>query len=101
MYYNLFIFLLKSTVNLIVQKDIVTTLSFEQSKLIKANIEYKKPLPAPLKKGEVLGKMTIFISGKPTLVVPLVADTKINSINPFMRVFAAAKYLIFGTSLDE
>lgn len=91
----------KSTVNLIVQKDIITTLSFEQSKLIKSNIEYKKPLPAPFKKGDVVGKMTINISGKPAMIVPLVAETNVNSINPLVKVFAAAKYLIFGTSLDE
>ena len=27
--------------------------------------------------------------------------SEVNSINPFFRVFAAMKYLIFGTSLDE
>ena len=31
----------------------------------------------------------------------LVADKNINTINPIMRIFAAIKYLVFGTSLDE
>jgi len=30
-----------------------------------------------------------------------VAETKVNKINPFFRIFAGIKYLIFGTSLDE
>ena len=34
-------------------------------------------------------------------IVPLVADKTINSVNPIMKIFAAIKYLIFGTSLDE
>ena len=91
----------KPTVNLIVQKEVITTLSFEQIKLLKINIEYEKPLSAPFKAGDVLGKMIIDISGKPTLIVPLIAENHVANINPFMRTFAAAKYLIFGTSLDE
>ena len=35
------------------------------------------------------------------MIVPLVADKNINTINPIMRIFAAIKYLVFGTSLDE
>ena len=33
--------------------------------------------------------------------IPLVAEINIKSINPIFRIFAAIKYLIFGTSLDE
>ena len=29
------------------------------------------------------------------------ADKNINTINPIKRIFAAIKYLVFGTSLDE
>ena len=45
--------------------------------------------------------MIIEISGKQNIQVPLVAEKNINNINPIARVFAAIKYLIFGTSLDE
>ena len=41
------------------------------------------------------------IDGKENLIIPLVADKNVNQINPFLRIFAALKYLIFGTSLDE
>ena len=91
----------KSTANLIIKEDIVTTLSFEQIKLLKTNIEYLKPIPAPFKAGDVIGKLTIDIPGKSTLIVPLVSENNVTSINPFMKAFAAAKYLIFGTSLNE
>ena len=89
------------TVNLVVDKDIVSILSFDQLKLIKSNINYEKPISAPIKEGEKLGSMIINISGKPPMIVPLVADKNINTINPIMRIFAAVKYLVFGTTLDE
>ena len=91
----------KPTVNLVVEKDIVSILSFDQLKLIKSTIHYEKPISAPIKAGEKIGFLIINISGKPPITVPLVADKNINTINPIMRIFAAIKYLVFGTSLDE
>ena len=91
----------KPTVNLVVKNDIVAILSFDQSQLIKSTIHYEKPISAPIEAGEKIGSLTISISGKSPIIVPLVADKTIKKVNPIMRVFAAIKYLIFGTSLDE
>lgn len=91
----------KSTVNLIINKDIISILSFDQIQSIKSSISYTKPIEAPIKKGEQLGEIIINISGKLPIIIPLVADTNVKKINPLFRVFAALKYLIFGTSLDE
>ena len=44
--------------------------------------------------------MQINISGKIPLIIPLVAENDVKKINPLMRIFAAFKYLIFGTSLE-
>lgn len=87
--------------NLVVEKDIISILSFDQLQMIKANITYNKPISAPVKKGDKLGTLNIIIDGKENLIIPLVADKNVNQINPFLRIFAALKYLIFGTSLDE
>ena len=92
----------KPTINLIIGEDVITTLSFEQIKTLKSTIEYEKPISAPFKAGDHLGNMIIEISGKQNIEVPLVAEKNIDkSINPLFRLFAAIKYLIFGTSLDE
>ena len=61
----------------------------------------KNPIPAPIEVGQEIGTLTINISGKPPIIVPLVADKTVSSVNPFMKVIAAIKYLIFGTTLDE
>ena len=91
----------KSTVNLISDQDIISTLSFDQLQLFKTIIQYTKPIAAPFKKGEKLGEMTITIPGKKPIVNPLVAEIEVTKIHPFARIFAAIKYLVFGTSLDE
>ena len=91
----------KPRVNLISSKKIVSTLSFDQIQLIKSSLEYKRPIEAPIKKGEVYGKLLIDIEGKPNIEVELIAQENVGTVNPISKVFAAMKYLIFGTSLDE
>ena len=91
----------KPTVNLISSKKVISTLSFDQIQLINSYIEYKKPIEAPIIKGNIYGKLIIEISGKPNIEVDLIADEDIGTINPLFKFFAALKYLIFGTSLDE
>ena len=91
----------KPRVNLVSSKKVVSTLSFDQIQLIKSSLHYKKPIEAPIKKGEVYGKLIIDIDGKPNIEVELISQESIASVNPISKVFAAMKYLIFGTSLDE
>ena len=91
----------KATVNMVASQDYLSILSYDQIASIETNIEYEKPLSAPINEGQKIGTMNIKISGKPKIIIPLVAENNINKINPFMRIFAAIKYLIFGTSLDE
>lgn len=91
----------KPTVDLISSKKVISTLSFDQIQLMKSSIEYKKPIEAPIKKGQTYGFLTINIEGKPDIKIELVAQNNVNSINPLFKIFAALKYLIFGTSLNE
>ena len=91
----------KSRVNLISSKKVVSTLSFDQLQLIKSSIQYKKPLDAPILKGNSYGKLLISIEGKPNIEIDLVAEEDVGTINPILKIFAALKYLIFGSTLDE
>jgi len=90
----------KPTINLVTEKDVISILSFDQMQLIESTISYNQPVSAPIKKGDKLGIIKIKIPGKKTLEVNLVADKSVDNINPLFKVFAAIKYLIFGTSLD-
>ena len=91
----------KPRVNLISSKKVVSTLSFDQLQLIKSSIQYKKPLDAPILKGNSYGKLLISIEGKPNMEIDLVAEEDVETINPILKIFAALKYLIFGSTLDE
>ena len=91
----------KPTINLVIKEDVISILSFDQIKLIEASINYNKPIDAPIKNGDILGNIILSIPGKDKIDVPLVAENDIKEVNPLMKSFAAIKYLIFGTSLDE
>ncbi len=91
----------KPRVNLIASKKVFATLSFDQIQLIKSSIEFQKPIEAPIIKGQKYGVLYITIDGKPDIDVDLIAQENIGLVNPLSKVFAAMKYLIFGTSLDE
>ena len=68
---------------------------------MKSYISYTKPISAPIIKNEEYGKLIIEIDGRNNIEIPLLAEKSISQINPIGRIFAAIKYLIFGTSLDE
>ncbi len=90
----------KPRVNLISSRKVISTLSFDQLQLIKSSIQYTKPIEAPIIKGNTYGKLLIEIDGKPNIEVDLIAEYDVGPINPILKIFAAIKYLIFGTSLD-
>ncbi len=91
----------KPIVNLVSSEKVISTLSFDQLQLIKSSIQYKKPIEAPILKGNSYGKLLIEISGKPNIEIDLVADDNVGTVNPLLKAFAALKYLIFGSTLDE
>ena len=89
------------SVNLITDKQLISTVSFDQLQFLESSIEYTRPLAAPIIKGQEYGKLLINIEGKPNIEISLVAEKNIKKINLIFRTFSAIKYLIFGTSLDE
>ena len=91
----------KTKINLVSSEKIISTISFDQIQLIKSSIEYSRPIDAPIIKGNKYGVLKISIEGRPEILVDMVAESDVSKINPIFRVFAAIKYLIFGTSLDE
>ena len=91
----------KPRVNLISSRKVISTLSFDQLQLIKSSTQYTKPIEAPIIQGNTYGKLLIEIDGKPNIEVDLIAEYDVGPINPILKIFAAIKYLIFGTSLDE
>ena len=84
----------KPRVNLISSKKIISTLSFDQIQLLKSSIEYSRPIEAPIKKNDVLGKLKIIIDGNMLIGAMLAGKAFANS--PVAAVHALA-YPIGGT----
>ena len=91
----------ESRVNLVASNNVISTLSFDQIQLMKSNIKFSKPIEAPIIKGNEYGKLFIQIDGRSDIIIPLIAEKNISKVNPFLKIIAAAKYLLFGSSLDE
>ena len=86
----------KNKIDLISSKEIFTTLDFDQSQNVKIKLSYDKPLKAPIKKNQEIGKIKIEIPNKELIEIPLIASEDVKKTNVFLRIFVAIKYLIFG-----
>ncbi|EOD00540.1 D-alanyl-D-alanine carboxypeptidase family protein [Caldisalinibacter kiritimatiensis] len=54
---------------------------------ISKDVEIKKDITAPVKKGEVIGKVTIYIDNKKEEEIELIASRTVYKANVFMRIF--------------
>jgi serine-type D-Ala-D-Ala carboxypeptidase (penicillin-binding protein 5/6) len=83
-------------VPLTVGKDLVVTLPRNARNDLKVTAEYDAPIPAPIRKGETLGKLVVSDPQMPSLEVPLVAATDVGRMGAIGRVATLAGYLVWG-----
>jgi serine-type D-Ala-D-Ala carboxypeptidase (penicillin-binding protein 5/6) len=83
-------------VPLTVARDLVLTLPRGADKDMKVTAEYDAPIPAPIRKGEVLGKLVVTAPKMPPIERPLVAATDVGRMGPLAKVAALAGYLVWG-----
>jgi serine-type D-Ala-D-Ala carboxypeptidase (penicillin-binding protein 5/6) len=83
-------------VPLTVGKDLVLTLPRNARKDLKVTAEYDAPIPAPIKKGETLGKLVVSLPQLPPIEAPLIAAADVGRMGPVGRVATLAGYLVWG-----
>jgi serine-type D-Ala-D-Ala carboxypeptidase (penicillin-binding protein 5/6) len=83
-------------VPLTVAKDLVLTLPREAGKDMKVTAEYDTPIPAPVEKGEALGKLVVTMPKMPTVETPLIAGVEVGRMGPIAKVATLAGYLVWG-----
>ncbi|HJU19939.1 MAG TPA: D-alanyl-D-alanine carboxypeptidase family protein [Stellaceae bacterium] len=83
-------------VALTVSRDLVVTLRREARRNMKVAARYDSPIPAPVRQGEVVGKLAVSAPGADTREVPLVAEAAIARMGAFGRIGTLAGYLIWG-----
>jgi D-alanyl-D-alanine carboxypeptidase (penicillin-binding protein 5/6) len=83
-------------VPLTVAKDMVVTLPRKARKEMKVTADYDAPVPAPVKKGETLGKLVVTAGDTAPVEVPLVAAADVGRMDALGRVATLAGYLVWG-----
>jgi len=86
----------KNKVDVFVEEDLYFTLPKRKKKTIKAIIEYTGPLETPIKKGDILGKLNIYVSGELIKQTDVLASEDIKKSNIFSRLFKSLNYLVWG-----
>jgi len=81
------------TVPLAAEKDAIISLPRSARGGLKAVLIYDQPVPAPISKGQPLGKMVITAPGKEVVEIPLVADEDVALLGFFDRFMAKLKFL--------
>ena len=83
-----------------VNEDIYKTIpkieTFNKKKVLKAVINYKGPIVAPIKKGDTLGELRVLYKDEVIKKYDLLAYENINQINGFYRLIRSINYLVWG-----
>jgi len=86
----------QDTVPVSVPKDMNVTMARADRAGMKVSLVSNAPVAAPIKKGDVVGKVLITAPGFPGKEVPVLAAQDVEKLGFVGRAFAAAKYLVFG-----
>ena len=86
-----------SRVGLTVTKDLTVTLPRRARHDMKVTVSYGSPIPAPIKQGDAIGKLTVTAPGTDRVERPLYAAAAVPAIGTIGRMATLAGYLIWGT----
>ena len=88
----------KATVPLVIPDGLTVTLSRRARPDMKVTVSYDTVIPAPVKKGQEVARLTVSAPDTDPIEVPLVAGEDVARLGVFGRLTAALKYLIFGVN---
>ncbi len=86
-------------VDLVLKDRLDLVLSRAERRKMRVTLQWLDPLPAPLFKGDVVGKLVLDLPGK-SRSYDLLIGKSVDELGLFDRVGAAVRYLIFGAGAD-
>ena len=86
----------KSRVDVTTSEDLYLTIPKRKKKTIKAILEYNEPIETPIKKGEKIGILNVYISGELEKQIDVFSAEDIKRSNIFSRLFKSLNYLVWG-----
>jgi serine-type D-Ala-D-Ala carboxypeptidase (penicillin-binding protein 5/6) len=63
---------------------------------MKVTIDYDRPIPAPIRTGETVGKVVVTAPDVPPAEAPLVAAATVDRMDALGRIATLAGYLVWG-----
>ena len=85
------------TVPLVGGQDLVLTMPRQWRRTAKIEVEYSNPIPAPVRRGDVLGKLTVSGQGVPSMDVPLLAGADVPRLSLPGRAAAVMVRYVMGS----
>lgn len=87
-----------SSVPLVLQQDVVVSLTTEGRRGLDVRVAYDGPIPAPVAMGDQIAQLQVAAPGIDPRQLPLIAGATVHAANLFGRVTSALGYLIWGPS---
>lgn len=84
------------TVPAVPAETVGVTIRREERKDLKVTARFEAPRPAPIAKGEEIGRLEISVPSRPTLSVPLVAGAEVERAGLIGRLTGAVVHLVRG-----
>ncbi len=86
----------KNKVNVVTDEDYYLTIPKRKKKTIKAVLEYEGPIKSPIKKGDKVGILNVYVSGDLNKQIDVFSAENIKKSNIFSRLFRSLNYLVWG-----
>ena len=87
-----------AAVPLVIDDDLVVTMTRRARRSMKVSVHYEGPLEAPVATGDQVAELRISIPDRADLKVPLFAGADVGQLGMFGRLWAAANYLVWGAT---
>ena len=86
----------KNKVKVTPAEDLYLTVPKRKKKIIRAELEYNGPIEAPIKKGEKVALLKIYVSGELKNEIDILSAEEVKRSNVFSRLFKSLNYLVWG-----
>jgi D-alanyl-D-alanine carboxypeptidase (penicillin-binding protein 5/6) len=85
------------TVPLVGGHDLVLTMPRSWRQTAKISVQYQAPIPAPINRGDVVGKLTVTGDGVPEMSMPLLAGADVPRLSLPSRSLAVLSHYVTGS----
>ena len=86
----------KNKVEVTSSESFYLTIPKRKKKTIKAILEYEGPIETPIKKGDNLAVLNVFVSGELIKQINILAAEDVQKSNIFSRLLTSLNYLVWG-----